>query len=292
MTAVRNPKPWRSRRRTAPVSPGGENSGGNGPNPLYSRSAAGCVSAVLITVGWMAAVILLLAGDGALLAREMLRHAPPERTGLPAAEYAGVGRMTADYLTGRRERFQHEFLSDTGMPVRCFNAREQAHMADVRGLIALARGVAFAALCAGLALLGWGLFFAGKASLPGPETINGKPAGREAFRRGIRLGLAGLALLASGLAVWAILNFEGFFVTFHRLAFTNDLWLMDPRTDLIIRLMPTSFFIALGRRGALLALLAPAFLLVISRTGCRHRTEGRFFGNKDGSGQGDGSSCP
>ena len=254
MTAVKNPKPCRSRR------------------------AAGCVSAVLITVGWMAAVILLLAGDGALLAREMLRCAPPERTGLPAAEYAGVGRMTADYLTGRREPFQHEFLSDTGTPVRCFNAREQAHMADVRGLIALARAVAFAALCAGLALLGWGLFFAGKASLPGPETINGK----QAFRQGVRLGLAGLALLASGLAVWAILNFDGFFVTFHRLAFTNDLWLMDPRTDLIIRLMPTSFFIALGRRGALLALLAPAFLLVISRLGGRTGMRG----------QGDGSSCP
>ncbi len=254
MTAVRNPKPWRSRR------------------------AAGCVSAVLITVGWMAAVILLLAGNGDLLSREMLRCAPPERTGLPAAEYAGVGRMTADYLTGRREPFQHEFLSDTGTPVRCFNAREQAHMADVRGLIALARAVAFAALCAGLAMLGWGLFFAGKASLPGPETINGK----QAFRQGVRLGLALLALLASGLAVWAILNFDGFFVTFHRLAFTNDLWLMDPRTDLIIRLMPTSFFIALGRRGALLALLAPAFLLVISRLG----------GRAGGRGQGDGSSCP
>ena len=45
------------------------------------------------------------------------------------------------------------------------------------------------------------------------------------------------------LLAWRHLGFEAIFIGFHRLAFTNDLWLMNPATDLIIRLMPTGFFV-------------------------------------------------
>ena len=41
-------------------------------------------------------------------------------------------------------------------------------------------------------------------------------------------------------------GFDGFFTSFHRIAFTNDGWLLDSRTDLLIRLMPTDFFMSLG----------------------------------------------
>ena len=59
------------------------------------------------------------------------------------------------------------------------------------------------------------------------------------------IGTAGLAVI---LIIWALADFDGLFVTFHRLAFTNDGWLLDPRTDLLIRLMPVNFFITLGTR--------------------------------------------
>ena len=54
----------------------------------------------------LAAAVYGIAGDGDLLSREMLRHAPPETTGLPEKEYPGVGRMTAAYLTGQEEHFR------------------------------------------------------------------------------------------------------------------------------------------------------------------------------------------
>jgi integral membrane protein (TIGR01906 family) len=55
-------------------------------------------------------------------------------------------------------------------------------------------------------------------------------------------------------AIWAAVDFDGAFTFFHRLLFTNDLWLLDPRTDLLIRICPESMFAAMGLRIALLGL--------------------------------------
>ena len=60
--------------------------------------------------------------------------------------------------------------------------------------------------------------------------------------------------------IWALADFDGLFVTFHRVAFSNEGWLLDPRTDLLIRLMPTNFFVALGIRGLIRALVIPTGL--------------------------------
>ena len=39
------------------------------------------------------------------------------------------------------------------------------------------------------------------------------------------------------------MNFDGLFVTFHKLSFANDLWILNPNTDLLVALMPLPFFI-------------------------------------------------
>ena len=50
------------------------------------------------------------------------------------------------------------------------------------------------------------------------------------------------------LLIWGLIDFDGLFTAFHRIAFTNDGWLLDPRTDLLIRLMPTELFVRLAVR--------------------------------------------
>ena len=37
-------------------------------------------------------------------------------------------------------------------------------------------------------------------------------------------------------------GFEGLFVQMHEVLFANDLWLMNPETDIIIRMMPQPLF--------------------------------------------------
>ena len=199
----------------------------------------GALAAVLWLLAAAGGLIWWTAGDGGLLGREMLRYAAPEKTGLPEAEYAGVGRMTADYLTGRTDRFQYIFSDAEGKTYQCFQEHEAAHMADCRKLIALSGRVCLGAL-GGLAVC---LLI---AMAPGRSFAR---ENRRAFGQGMLRGMAAMGILAAALLTWAIVDFDGFFTAFHRIAFDNEGWLLNPRTDLLIRLMPTAFFIGLGLRG-------------------------------------------
>ncbi|WP_407651962.1 lipoprotein intramolecular transacylase Lit [Citroniella saccharovorans] len=38
------------------------------------------------------------------------------------------------------------------------------------------------------------------------------------------------------------LNFENSFIIFHKIFFNNDLWLMNPNTDIMIRILTGDFF--------------------------------------------------
>ena len=208
--------------------------------------------AVTLTIRW-------IAGDGGLLAAEMLRFAPPETTGLPAGEYPGAGEMAAAYLTGKTETFQYAYTDENGSEILCFQAHEAAHMEDCRGLIQLDGAVCLCCGAAAAVLTLWG---------------TRRRAGREAFLRGVLTGLRIFAAAAAGLLVWATADFDGLFVTFHKAAFRNEGWILNPRTDLLIRLMPEKFFIALGIRGLARALAGPAALEAAARIGL-HRIKKR-----------------
>ncbi|MBQ7184315.1 MAG: DUF1461 domain-containing protein [Clostridia bacterium] len=86
------------------------------------------------------------------------------------------------------------------------------------------------------------------------------------FRKRFFSGLAGTSIVLTGLmlltAVWGVLDFDGLFITFHKVFFRNDLWLLDPRKHLLIQLMPTGFFSAYTGIILLRVLPVPAALLV------------------------------
>ena len=210
------------------------------------RKAAGLLGGLCLALALLLGFTWLLGSDGNLLGRLMLRSAPPETTGLPEAEYLPVGRMTGAYLREQTPDFQHRFRYKDAEYL-CFNATEQAHMADCRTLFRRCRQVCLLLLCAGLALC---------------------PAGR----RGRWPALGVLAALGLGLLLLcaALVDFDGLFVQFHRLAFTNLLWILDPAVSLLIRLMPTPFFIRCAALigGAWLAACL-ALALVLDRIG-RH----------------------
>ena len=62
----------------------------------------------------------------------------------------------------------------------------------------------------------------------------------------LKASLYGGALLALLLLIpvaWALIDFEGAFLQMHKALFSNDLWLLDPDTDLMIRMLPERFFV-------------------------------------------------
>ena len=194
--------------------------------------AAGFLLAWAVILFALAAAVYGMAGNGDLLARKMLLYAPPENTGLPEAEYPGVARMTAAYLTGREETFQYVFSDAEGNRFLCFQDHEAAHMADCRELIRLAGTLRWVFGGLALVLAGAGVLLRRHRTLAD----------------GVLAGLGTAGILFTGLVLWALADFDGFFTAFHRVAFTNNGWLLDTRTDLLIRLMPEDFFVALGAR--------------------------------------------
>ena len=120
-----------------------------------------------------------------------------------------------------------------------FNEREMAHLRDCLGLFTLLRKVR-------RRLIPWAILL----------IVSGAYILRD--RRRVR-GVAWLSPLAvlvplAGFAAWAAADFNAAFNAFHRVLFTNDLWLLDPRTDLLIRICPASMFAAMGLRIAVITL--------------------------------------
>ncbi|MBR3098807.1 MAG: DUF1461 domain-containing protein [Clostridia bacterium] len=211
---------------------------------MLRRSALRGGAAVLaLIVFGVTGIILCLAGDGSGMEDGLRRFAPPEKTGLPETEYAAAAALITGYLTDRTERFQMELAGNGGETVSAFHDYEAEHMADCRGLIRLDR-----LLCGISLVLAVGLL-AREAAVFRKEG----DAGRKAFSAGALRSIRVTAGVVLALAVWACADFDGLFVTFHRVAFRNDLWLLNPRTDLLIRLMPEQLFVRMGIRGGIAA---------------------------------------
>lgn len=192
--------------------------------------AALCGAMLAVTIAVLVLAFLLdgAGGSAGLMQQLMERYAPAESTGLAQEHYPAVAEMITDYLSGRAGEFQYAYTDGEGVTYLCFHEKEQQHMADVKLLFDLDRTVMLCGVVL-LALLGAGAYAL-------------RPCRRWIARGVIGGGLVLLAALTA-VAVWAALDFDGVFVLFHRLSFTNELWLMNPQTDLLIRLMPIGFFI-------------------------------------------------
>lgn len=137
------------------------------------------------------------------------------------------------YLRGDRDDLHVPAIVD-GQPREFFNEREIAHMEDVRGLFLAAiaiRRACLAAIVAGIALL-----LALKADI------------RRVLPRMICAGTLLFFGILSALALIISTNFTKYFVIFHEIFFNNDLWILDPSTDLLINIVPEPFFVDTAAR--------------------------------------------
>ena len=134
-----------------------------------------------------------------------------------------------------------------------FNETELIHMEDCRRLFVLLRRVLTAAVVAGAAMLAAGVWLC---------------RDRRWVRRAAWIAPLALAIPLGAFAGWAAVDFDSAFNFFHKMLFTNDLWLLDPRTDLLIRICPQSMFMNMGLRIGLMslawALAVPALATLIT----------------------------
>ena len=208
------------------------------------------LGAAALTLGLAALYIVILltvlhavGTDEALYYSEQMKAGVLPAAGITEGELRELDGRLADYLRGDAAALQ------AGAP---FNDREMAHMADCLGLFRLLRRVRGR-------LIPWAIAL----------TLGGAWLMQERRRARLCAWLSPFLVLIplGAFALYAALDFGGAFTLFLRLLFKNDLWLLNPATDLLIRICPEGMFMHMGLRVAafslagMLAVSAAATLL-------------------------------
>ena len=174
----------------------------------------------------------------------------PESAGISAEALEKLDVHLASCLRGR-EDWNVEWLNPEGGPLRvvvdgveqdAFNAREIQHMEDCQRLFDLLRTLRLSLAVAAALLVLLSLILEWRE----------KPARAGSIAP---MWIASLILIVplAIFGIWAAVDFNSAFNFFHRILFTNDLWLLNPETDLLIRICPASMFESMGLRIALRA---------------------------------------
>ncbi len=167
----------------------------------------------------------------ALMKQGFLAYSQTAHLNVPAGRYGDYAHCICQYLDGKTDAAQVKD-PDTGALVNAFSDKENAHLEDVRGIVSFLKTARYA---------GGGLTIAALALLYFLRPQNRNHLLSDAAR-GFALSALFLLIAASALAVWGVVNFDGLFVTFHKLAFRNNLWLLNPGSDVLMALMPLDFF--------------------------------------------------
>lgn len=143
-------------------------------------------------------------------------------TGRNIYELNGIANDIIDYL---KNKGGDELLEPH------FNEREILHMKDVQDLFNLARLLKYLGLGVSLSII----FYLRKKK---EYTFLG---------RTLIFGLLSNYIILGILVIMILTDFNKYFTYFHLILFTNDLWLLDPNTDLLIQMLPEEFFIGMSR---------------------------------------------
>ena len=141
------------------------------------------------------------------------------------------------YLRGDREDL-HVKTTMGGQEREFFNEREIAHMEDVQVLFLKAMSIR--TVCLVLTVLLLAFMAATKARM------------RKVLPSSLCLGTGLFFGLVTALGLMISTDFSRYFIMFHHIFFTNDLWILDPSTDMLINIVPEGFFMDTAARIALL----------------------------------------
>lgn len=152
-----------------------------------------------------------------------------------------------DYIKGKQDNLDVDVVID-GDVVPMFNQREIDHMVDVQVLmlkVFMIRNILFA-----LSIV---LLLGAVVSKDYQDLV--------LMKASLQQALMVLGLVFGFIGMYAVLDFDAFWIQFHEVLFDNDLWLLDPRTDRLIMMVPQAFFSGLVYR--IVAAIAGIILLAV-----------------------------
>lgn len=143
-------------------------------------------------------------------------------TGLDEPQLARVAEAFVAYFRAPPGRLDVQVQLD-GRTRPLFNERELLHMEDVQALVHLFLRLQVVAA----------VVVAARVAVAILVERSGRDLGRDMLVSSLLV--VGLVVVIGSLA---LVDFPGLWTRFHQVAFRNDLWLLDPRSDYLIMLFP------------------------------------------------------
>ena len=153
------------------------------------------------------------------------------------------------YLRGNRADLVVETNVD-GEVRDFFNDREKAHMVDVKNLFVgglWIRRIAILVFLFSIVFL-----------------IRSKTDWKNILPKSFLIALGVFIGITGGAGLLFMSDFNKYFLLFHEMFFSNDLWLLNPETDLLIRMLPEGFFLDMVVRIGIIFLLLLSVGVIIS----------------------------
>ena len=184
---------------------------------------------IVISLFLISTNVRLVIQNPALYSYGFSKYDIPSHAGIELTELISVGQQIRDYFNNEEE-FLNVSISRFGTPVlNLYNSREILHMKDVKFLV---NGTYRTQELSGLLIA---LFM-----------IYSLVTNKRSFisRGGVCCLSAGLITMAavSLAGIISLVGFEQAFIVFHKISFTNDLWQLNPHTDMLLIMFPQGFF--------------------------------------------------
>lgn len=159
---------------------------------------------------------------------EYRKYDRPAAIGLSEQDLMKSTVVLLDYITGKRPDMKVE-ATVKGQVRYVFDERETEHMVDVKALFVKGFALRWWALGAAVILILALWLLAREKALA-------------TLARSFLGVFAAVLVIIVGLVILFNLDFTGFWDQFHYGLFTNDLWLLDPDTSIMINMFPEEFF--------------------------------------------------
>jgi integral membrane protein (TIGR01906 family) len=196
--------------------------------PSVVRWLAGAAFVIAVPIFLILGNILDVASDRAFYMAEFDKYRIRDVTRLDSAQLTAITEAFITYLRDPGATLEIQVTVD-GVRRPLFNEKEMRHMVDVQHLFQLASRARLVA---------------GGVLLIVPLVAIGLAGGNVLPRLGALLVTGGVAtvLLLGAAGLLSLVDFTEVWTRFHYVAFSNDDWMLDPRTDYLIMLYPEGFW--------------------------------------------------
>ena len=201
---------------------------------IHMLAGVFCVIA-LIAVTLITAVDIAVYADIGYFQKEYQKYNVMESVKMEEKELLFVTKEMMSYLRGNRNDLHINAMIDEKQQ-EFFNEKEIAHMEDVRLLF---MGGQYLRMIGSITCIATAFFLIFQ---------NKKVFLLKFLRNGMIFFIATVAVIAGIIST----NFTKYFILFHKIFFSNNLWILNPDTDRLINIVPEGFFIDTSIRIAIL----------------------------------------